>query len=153
MSTIQAIWVLATTTPSYDLHVNGTVAGTGSFVNTSDRRLKRDIQPLSGGLATIARLQGVAYVWKDPVDEHMQGEKIGLIAQDVQAVVPQAVLAAGDDRETLSVDYNAMIPLMIEAIKELKAANEELRKIVEQQGRELALTRRVAGEEHAQLKQ
>ncbi len=93
-----------------------------SVIYTSDRRLKKNIRPLTGGLAIMDGLNPVRFNWiKGPADEH-----VGLIAQDVQKVVPEAVSVGKDASQTLAVDYPALVPVLVEAIKELKADNDNL---------------------------
>ena len=78
----------------------------------SDERLKSGIRPLTGALSTICELRGVHY--------SMGGEpQVGFIAQEVQRVVPEAVCLA--DSNTLAVDYSRIVPLLVEAVKELVA--------------------------------
>jgi len=76
----------------------------------SDERLKSGIRPLTGALSTVCELRGVHY--------SMDGEpQVGFIAQEVQRVVPEAVTRA--DATTLAVDYSRIVPLLVEAVKEL----------------------------------
>ncbi len=76
----------------------------------SDARLKSGIRPLTGALSTICELRGVHYT--------MSGRpQVGFIAQEVQRVVPEAVSHA--DSNTLAVDYSRIVPILVEAIKEL----------------------------------
>jgi hypothetical protein len=101
--------------------------GTGTTSCTSDRRLKQNIHPISSALEKLELLNGVTYHWKDPsksVSEH-----IGLIAQDVEKVFPQAVDTVSDTTlgTAKTVDYAVLIAPAIEAIKELKADNDNLR--------------------------
>lgn len=78
----------------------------------SDERLKSAIRPLTGALSTVCELRGVHYT--------MSGRpQVGFIAQEVQRVVPEAVSYA--DSNTLAVDYSRIVPLLVEAIKELVA--------------------------------
>lgn len=76
----------------------------------SDERLKSGIRPLTGALSTICELRAVHYT--------MSGRpQVGFIAQEVQRVVPEAVRYA--DSNTLAVDYSRIVPLLVEAVKEL----------------------------------
>jgi hypothetical protein len=78
----------------------------------SDERLKSGIRPLTGALSTVCELRGVHYT--------MSGRpQIGFIAQDVQRVIPEAVSYA--DSNTLAVDYSRIVPILVEAVKELVA--------------------------------
>ena len=99
---------------------------------TSDQTLKTDITPIQNSLDKVDTLRGVDFNWIDSVIESKGGEDgyfvrkkdVGVIAQEVQTVIPEAVATRKDG--TLGVRYEALIPLLIEAIKELKARVEEL---------------------------
>ena len=71
----------------------------------------------------MTRLRGVTY---DRIDKGM-ARQTGVIAQEVQAVLPEAVTVAEDEMKTLSVTYGNMVGLLIEAIKELKAEEDALK--------------------------
>jgi hypothetical protein len=83
----------------------------------SDKRLKSNITPLTGALSTICQLQGVHY-------DMMGGGKptIGFIAQEVGAIVPEAVTTMPNG--LMAVDYSRIVPLLVEAIKELVTQRE-----------------------------
>ena len=91
----------------------------GRVVLTSDRNAKRDIEPLRLGLAEVLRLEPVAFNWK--ATENAK-KSIGLIAQDVQSVVDQVVFDShmGEDSH-LGIAYDGLIPVLINAVKELAA--------------------------------
>jgi len=88
---------------------------------TSDLSLKTNIKPLEGSLAKILGLRGVEYDRID-CDKH----QLGLIAQEVEEVLPEII--SEDDKGLKTVEYTAIIPVLIEAIKELKAEIDELKK-------------------------
>lgn len=116
---------IGTGTPSYKLDVAGSIRCT-NLTQTSDARLKTNITSLQGSLENITRLNGYHYQWKDgSMDQSLQ---TGLLAQEVQAVFPELVQA--DDKGLLSVNYLGLLPVLIEAVKELKKENEELKKRV-----------------------
>jgi hypothetical protein len=96
-------------------------AGAATFNNDvtafSDERLKEDIQPITGGLEKVMQLQGVTYKRNDVTDAKTQ---IGVIAQQVEPILPEVVLTAEDEMGTKSVDYAKMTAVLIEAVKELK---------------------------------
>jgi hypothetical protein len=128
----------------------GNVTVTGTFTNPSDQNLKKDIKPLSGALANILKIQGVSYLWKSEqeLDYYMlgkssegkmgvnekfnfpDGKQIGVIAQNVEQVLPELVQTDADGIK--SVDYIKMIPVLIEAIKEQQQIIEGLSAEIEQ---------------------
>lgn len=91
---------------------NGTLT-----TNTSDLRLKRNIEPIKNALNKVLNLNGVYYNWYDSLD----GDKrIGFIAQDVQKVVPELVFKnEKSEQKLLGVHYDNITALLVEAIKEL----------------------------------
>ena len=109
-----------TTRLNYDgnLHVNALNA-VGDVTAFSDARLKSDLEPIPDALAKVSRLTGYTYTRKDT-----GARQTGVIAQDVQQVLPEAVTDCGDH---LALAYGNMVGLLIEAIKELKAEIEELK--------------------------
>ena len=98
---------------------NGT---TTSYNVTSDYRLKENVQPMTGGLATVAALKPVTYDW---IINGSAGE--GFIAHELQAVVPAAVAGekdAVDDKgeiKSQGVDLSKIVPHLVAAIQELTA--------------------------------
>ena len=104
-------------------------AGAATFNNDvtafSDKRLKTDISNIENGLDKVMRMQGVHYKRNDVEDAKPQ---IGVLAQDMEAIVPEVVLTADDEMQTKSVDYGKLTAVLIEAIKDLKAEIDELKK-------------------------
>jgi len=96
---------------------------------SSDEKLKEDIQRVEGALELVSQLDGVKFKWKK------NGvEAAGVIAQNVQEVLPSAVKEVDDINDVdkhLNVDYNQLSALFIEAIKELKEENKQLRSMIE----------------------
>jgi hypothetical protein len=137
---------IGTDSPSYTLHVNGSVAGTSAYNNLSDLRLKKDIRPITGALATIAKLRGVRFRWRTPqertvaktLDLPNDKPQIGFIAQDVRSVLPEAVTTAGGQEAILSMQESKIVPLLVEAVKELKAKNEQEIEAIAKLQREIA---------------
>jgi hypothetical protein len=91
---------------------SGDVVFSGNVTAYSDLRLKKDIKPITYALQKVEQLQGVTYSRLES-----DTRQTGLIAQDVQAVLPEAVVEQEDGM--LTVAYGNMMGLMVEAIKEL----------------------------------
>ena len=98
-------------------------AGAATFNNNvtafSDERLKDNIETLEDGLAKVEQLRGVTYTRDDR-------ENIGVIAQEVERILPEIVLTADDEMGTKSVDYSRLTAVLIEAVKDLSARIKEL---------------------------
>jgi hypothetical protein len=90
-----------------------------SSTTASDRNIKKNIVEISDALSKVQALHGVTFDYKE---EH-RGSSVGLIAQDVQALYPELVTQAPklgtDDEAYLSLNYNGVIGLLVEAVKEL----------------------------------
>ena len=94
---------------------------------TSDVRLKTDIKPLEGSsLEKVKQLNAKTYLWKDDLMGKGDKREIGLIAQEVAEVVPEVVAKMSKDADNLGVAYVQLIPLLVEAVKELSAKVESL---------------------------
>jgi len=108
-----------------DLHVDGDVIAFSTTI--SDATLKYDINPVEFALDKINQLKGVSYKYK-----HNNRESAGLLAQDVEKVMPSAVktkkvpLVTGDDKEYKTLHYDSMTAILVEAIKELTAKVKKL---------------------------
>lgn len=128
-------------------NVTGNITATGEVTSySSDRRLKENIRPIISPLDTLSLIDGVSYNWNKEVTERVGFEpvyddEIGFIAQDLEMVLPQAVAPAPFDIEDgksksgenyLTVKPEKLIPLMVEAIKELKKEIEELKSLIKQ---------------------
>ena len=103
--------------------------------NSSDIRLKENITPIENALEKVNSLTGFTYTWnQEAQDAGLKGDEhdcvqVGVSAQDVQEVQPEAVKPSPVDREKyLTVQYEKLVPLLIEAIKELKEEVEELKR-------------------------
>jgi hypothetical protein len=119
----------SSTSSSYALYVDGGIYSTGNITAYSDVRKKRNIVTVDNALATVNKLRGVFYNRIETNDEKVDPNKrqIGVIAQEVNEVLPEAVTYAKDVDE-YGVQYGNMAGLFIEAIKELTSKIEALEK-------------------------
>ncbi len=111
---------IGTTTPAQALDVVGNIQYTGSLIDASDRRLKRDIASLENPLAVITAIEGVSFIMKDDPSNQVE---YGVIAQQVEEVLPELVHTKDDDMGSKAVNYIGFIGWIIEAIKELAFDN------------------------------
>jgi hypothetical protein len=102
-----------------DLHLSGT-ANAANFNTTSDATLKTNVETLTGSLDAVKSLRGVSYDWIES-----GGSEIGVIAQEVEAVLPDVV--STNDEGIKSVKYGNMVAVLIEAIKEQQVQIDELK--------------------------
>ncbi len=114
----------------FTLDVNGSIGNNGQFV-TSDKRYKTNISTLTDPMATINRLRGVSYVFRHeefPEMKFREGNNIGFIAQELQEVLPE--LVSENQKGYLAVNYQAIVPILTEALKrqdeELQDQTEEI---------------------------
>lgn len=101
------------------------------LTQTSDERLKRNIEPLSGALDKVTRLRGVWFNWTNQPADTPQPRDLGLIAQEVKAVLPEAVTEGRGGH--LAISYQAVTVLLLEAVKEQQAQIDELRGALKEQ--------------------
>jgi hypothetical protein len=94
------------------------------FSASSDARLKKDIEPIVFALQSVNSMSGVRYRW---IDESLgKNKQIGVLAQEIEQVIPEAVTIGATGYK--SVSYDRIIPMLIEAVKELKTRVEQLEK-------------------------
>ena len=94
------------------------------------KRLKRDILPIENALDKILMLNGVTYNWNkefDPDKNLDDDNHIGLLAQDVEKIIPQIVSTDDSKHQLKSMAYTELIPVLIEAIKEQQTQINELK--------------------------
>ena len=119
---------LAGENPSNAFVVNydGSATLSGDLTINSDSRLKSNIITLGGTLSKLMLIDGKNYTMK--TNESIL--KIGLLAQEVQNAFPELVKKANDSEGTLSVNYQGMIPVLINAIKEQQKQIDELKALI-----------------------
>lgn len=98
------------------LYNNGTVYGT-SFLYLSDKRLKENIEKMKSGLSKILALSPVTFTWKKDMGVQAGKDDFGFIAQEVEAIVPEAVTV--DTASGMkAVDYPKLVPILVKAMQE-----------------------------------
>jgi hypothetical protein len=106
------------------ISLTGDITAAGDVVANSDIRLKSEIKPITNAVDTVKALSGKSYIKDDK-------PSIGLIAQEVEEVMPFMVHTASDEMGTKSVNYQNMVALLIEAVKEQQEQIDELKKLLE----------------------
>ena len=109
-------------TARFKVDSNGKVTAANDVIaygSPSDRRLKENIKPIESALDKAMKLEGVTFDWKESDSILKLKEDVGFIAQDVQKVIPE--LVRENDNGMLSMRHQGIAPILLEAIKELKA--------------------------------
>lgn len=108
--------------PTEKLHVGGNILATGNVTAYSDIRVKSDIEPVKDALTSVLRLRGVTFT---RIGQEEEGRQLGLIAQEVERVVPEVVKTHDDGIKSLA--YSNLVALLIEAVKDQQSQISELR--------------------------
>ena len=141
---------------SNTLEVGGTASKTvaGAFIANSDKRLKKDIQPMNSDeiLTKILNMQGVTYQWNDDKTgiERPKGIMTGFIAQDLQKIWPEKVNQ--DNLGYLQTAYGDYAPMFVESIKSLHNKIKEQEQIIEALKINSSVMKKEATEQFHQLK-
>ena len=99
--------------------------------STSDRRLKENIQPIKNALCKVIGVSGNTFNWKELTNKEKKtihgntGRDVGVIAQEIESILPEAVTTR--DSGYKAVNYEKIVPLLIEAIKEQQKQINELK--------------------------
>ena len=102
--------------------------------STSDNRLKENVKPIKNALCKLVEISGNTFDWKPLTEEEEKtihgnkGRDVGVIAQEIEAILPEAVTTR--DSGYKAVNYEKIIPLLIEAIKDQQSQIDELKKII-----------------------
>ena len=109
-----------------NLVVSGSLNVTGDITaySTSDERLKSNITPILDGLDKVGEIQGYEYDWIENEHHTNTGHDIGVIAQEIEKIAPEAVTTR--DNGYKAVKYEKIVPILIQAIKEL---NDKVKKL------------------------
>jgi hypothetical protein len=121
---------------AFRLQVNSQIFATSASIATSDGRFKDNVDTISGGLNIIDSLRPVSFTWKDhPVHNFVAGKTVGFIAQEVREALSEYdwvdnIIKSNVNEETeeefLGIAESNIIPLLVAAVKELKARVESL---------------------------
>jgi hypothetical protein len=111
---------------AFVVNYDGSATLAGDLTVNSDARLKSNIISLGSTLAKLMKIDGKSYTMKSNEKEN----KIGLLAQEILEVFPELVKAGDDKNETLSVNYQGLIPVLINAIKEQQNQIDELKSLL-----------------------
>jgi hypothetical protein len=106
---------------------SGNLVATGNVTAYSDIRVKDNVENITGAIGKLNQIRGVTYTRIDLDDK--ERKYAGVIAQEIEQVLPEAVF---DNGKVKSVDYNATIALLIEAVKEQQGQINELKLTIEQ---------------------
>ncbi|SEW10981.1 Chaperone of endosialidase [Chryseobacterium wanjuense] len=119
---------IGTNSPSQKLHVIGNILASGT-ITPSDIRIKKDITDNVYGLKQILTLRTINYKYKN--EELGKDKKIGFIAQEVKATMPELIITANDEMNTLGVNYAEITVVLTKAIQEQQKEIEFLKKEIE----------------------
>jgi len=110
--------------PADTVRIPGNLVVIGTFSNPSDIRLKTGIANLRYGLSEVMRLRPVMWKWKtDPADR----TRLGLVAQEVQTVLPELIEQGTDKDRLLGMNYLGLLPVVIRAIQQQQESISSIR--------------------------
>ena len=118
---------------TYQGYFEGVLAATNDVIafQSSDKRLKTNIQKIKKPLEKILKLNGMSFEWKRDINEKVENKtNIGIIAQEVEKVLPEIVKKRDDGY--LAVKYEQLVPVLIEAVKDQQEQIYELKKKLEE---------------------
>lgn len=112
---------LAMIVTGFDFYAQGAGVDYGA---ASSRRWKSDVRPIDHPLDKLSRIRGVYYTWDA---QHGGHHDVGMIAEEVGAVMPEIVRYEANGIDAVGMDYGKLTPLLVEAVKALQADNYDLR--------------------------
>ena len=99
----------------FDFYAGGAGVNYGA---SSSRRWKNNVVPIGDPLAKLSKLQGVFFDWDE---EHGGAHDVGMIAEEVGAVLPEIVQYEQNGVDAIGMDYSKMTPLLVQAVNALRA--------------------------------
>jgi hypothetical protein len=129
---------IGTTSPSANFYVQGSAGGTQGWNATSDGRLKKNVVEISDALKLVQQLRGVRFEWRSPSERSVGKDavvpigqpQLGFIAQEVERVAPEAVTKPKTPDGVYSMRNDALVPILVEAVKAQQAEIDALKKEV-----------------------
>ena len=107
----------------YSFNQNGNATASGSWISSSDARIKENVTPLTNSLAKVNQLNPVKFSYTR--DSLEAANHYGLIAQEVEKIIPEVVLVSslkeGNIEDIKAVAYTELVPILIKAVQELNA--------------------------------
>ncbi len=122
---------------NYNALIPITIQAINDFVNQqdkltlSDQNIKTNVENLNGSLSKVCQMRGVKYNWTSAAQQNIDMdslEHIGFIAQEISAIEP--LLTFVDDSSLMHINYDRMVPLLVESIKELNNQMQEKDSII-----------------------
>jgi predicted nuclease with TOPRIM domain len=104
--------------------VNGSIEYTGTITDVSDRRLKENLRLIDSPIEKITQITGYSY---NMIDDAAKKREYGVMAQDVQKVLPEVVSIVDSENGYLGVSYIQLVPVLLEAIKDQQAEIQDLK--------------------------
>lgn len=126
---------IGTSTPSYTLEVNGDAAkpGGGTFIATSDKRLKQNINPYTKGLQYVLQMNPVTYQYNPESGFNTTPVYTGVIAQELKEIAPEMVgTFTKNGTEYYNVDTSAIMFMLINSVKEMNQENKKTKTAYEE---------------------
>ena len=128
LDTSERVQIGGTGDPVVSLKVPGQIYATDNITAyySSDITLKNNIRPIESAIFKVKQISGVRFDWNEKSSQiqQEQGHDIGLIAQEVEKVLPEIVITR--ENGIKAIQYEKVVPLLVEAIKEQQTMIEDL---------------------------
>ena len=128
LDTSERVHIGGTGHPVVSLKVTGQIYATDNITAyySSDITLKNNIRPIESAIFKVKQINGVRFDWNEKSSQiqQEQGHDVGLIAQEVEKVLPEIVITR--ENGIKAIQYEKVVPLLVEAIKEQQTLIEDL---------------------------
>ena len=133
LDTSERVHIGGTGDPVISLKVTGEIYATNNITAyySSDITLKDNVRPIESAIFKVKQIRGVTFDWNEKSNELQQekGHDVGLIAQEVEKVLPEVIQIREDGIKAIS--YEKVVPLLVEAIKDQQIIIEDLQQRLE----------------------